>query len=105
MLAATEPAQRPPDAKLLVIDAHGRLTHARRTDFVRFLRAGDLVVANDAATMPASLHGVHEPTGAAIEIRLAGRRSLSPFDVHRFSAIVFGAGDYHTPTEHRPLPP
>jgi S-adenosylmethionine:tRNA ribosyltransferase-isomerase len=34
-----------------------------------------------------------------------GRRSLSPRDVRSFSAIVFGAGDFHTPTERRPAPP
>ena len=36
-------------------------------------------------------------------MRLAGRRSLD--DVTRFSAVIFGAGDFHTRTEDRPLPP
>jgi S-adenosylmethionine:tRNA ribosyltransferase-isomerase len=40
-----------------------------------------------------------------VEIRLAGRRSLASRDVERFTAVVFGAGDYRTPTEHRPEPP
>ena len=48
------------------------MTHAPRTRFVDFLKPGDLVVANDAATLPASLHGVHLPSGARIEVRLAG---------------------------------
>ena len=39
-----------------------------------------------------------------IEVRLAGRRSVSR-DVADFSAVVFGAGDFHTRTEDRPLPP
>ena len=42
---------------------------------------GDVVVANDAATLPASLHGVHLPSGAEIEVRLAGRSSLNTEDV------------------------
>jgi S-adenosylmethionine:tRNA ribosyltransferase-isomerase len=105
MIAADCPVQRPPQAKLLVIDACGAITHAPRAMFVEFLRPGDLVIANDAATLPASLPGAHEPSGSAIEVRLAGRRSLAPEDVHQFSAIVFGAGDYHTRTEHRPPPP
>jgi S-adenosylmethionine:tRNA ribosyltransferase-isomerase len=105
MIAATEPVQRPQDAKLLVVDALGRVSHARRRDFVSLLRRGDLVIANDAATLPASLTGRHVPTGEAIEVRLAGRRSLSADDVESFSAIVFGAGDFHTPTENRPAPP
>ena len=97
--------QRPPSAKLLVVDADGSITHARRADFIDYLKHGDVVVANDAATLPASLHGVHQATGQPIEVRLAGRTSLSPADVVNVSAVVFGAGDYHTPTEHRPLPP
>src|SRR5204863_5016763 len=65
----------------------------------------DLVVANDAATLPASLMGTHAPTGQAIEIRLAGRRSFAASAAKRFIAVVFGAGDYRTPTEDRPMPP
>jgi S-adenosylmethionine:tRNA ribosyltransferase-isomerase len=105
VIAATEPVQRPRDARLLVLDGRGRVRHASRSDLVDCLRAGDLVVANDAATLPASLRGTHEPTGADIEVRLAGRRSLLPADVTGFAAIVFGAGDFHTPTERRALPP
>ena len=106
MIAADRPVQRSglPQAKLLVVDACGEITHAPRAAFVEFLRPGDLVIANDAATLPASLHGEHVLSGRTIEVRLAGLRSLSP-DVRQFSAIVFGAGDYHTRTEDRPLPP
>jgi S-adenosylmethionine:tRNA ribosyltransferase-isomerase len=105
MIAATAPVQRAPDARLLVVAATGRLTHAPRARLLDFLRPGDLVVANDAATIPASLHGVHAPTGETIEVRLAGRRSLAPDDVREFSAVVFGAGDFRVRTEDRPLPP
>jgi S-adenosylmethionine:tRNA ribosyltransferase-isomerase len=104
MTAATSAIQRPFDAKLLVVDANGWMRHTKRARLLECLRAGDLVIANDAATLPASLHGRHERTGGEIEVRLAGRRSLSPLDV-RFSAVVFGAGDFHTPTERRPSPP
>jgi S-adenosylmethionine:tRNA ribosyltransferase-isomerase len=105
MLAANRPVQRPPQAKLLVVDARGAITHSPRATFVEILRPGDLVIANDAATLPASLQGVHEPSGSPIEVRLAGRRSLAPDDVHEFSAVVFGPGDYRTRTEARPPPP
>src|SRR6185436_606374 len=50
-----------------------------------------------------SLIGEHEPTAAAIEVRLAGRRSLAWPRVRRFVAVVFGAGDHRTPTEPQPL--
>jgi S-adenosylmethionine:tRNA ribosyltransferase-isomerase len=103
MIAAGLPIQRPPDARLLAVGRSGRLEHWRRADFVGLFRPGDLVVANDAATMPASLSGRHLPSGEHIEVRLAGRASL--FEVTRFSAVLFGRGDYRTPTEHRPAPP
>jgi S-adenosylmethionine:tRNA ribosyltransferase-isomerase len=93
------------DAKLLVVDGLGRVRHARRRQLLEFFRPGDLVIANDAATLPASLHGLHQPTGEPIEVRLAGRQSLAPVDVANFSAVIFGRGDFHTLTERRPLPP
>jgi S-adenosylmethionine:tRNA ribosyltransferase-isomerase len=133
MIAANTPVQRPRDARLLVVDAGGRIAHALRSRFVNFLRPGDLVIANDAATLPASLRGVHVPSGAEIEVRLAGlprqsgseqvaaaacqsslarlKGSRSTFALDperasaRFSAVVFGAGDFRTRTEDRPLPP
>ncbi len=62
------------------------------------LAAGDLVVVNDAATVPGSLHGTF---GAqAIELRL-----LSNVDDLSWRAVLFGAGDWHTRTEHRAAPP
>jgi len=105
MIAADRAIQRPPHAKLLVVDARRRIGHAPRSAFVEFLRAGDLVIANDAATLPASLQGVHVETGTPVEVRLAGRPSLGPEEVGRFSAVVFGEGNFHTRTEDRPLPP
>jgi S-adenosylmethionine:tRNA ribosyltransferase-isomerase len=105
MQAATLPRQRPPDARLLVVHADGRIEHHRRAELADALRPGDLLVANDAATIPASLAGTHERSGAPIEVRLAGRRSLAVDDVHRFTAIVFGAGDHRTRTEDRAAPP
>jgi len=105
MIAADTAVQRPMDAKLLVVDSQRNLIHVPRTAFVEFLRPNDLVIANDAATLPASLTGIHQQTGKTVEVRLAGRRSLNPMDVKSFSAIVFGEGDYHLRTEDRPLPP
>ena len=105
MRAAHTPVQRPRDAKLLVIEANGTLQHAPRQRLADFLHAGDVLVANDAATLPASLSGLHLRSALPIEVRLAGRRSLDADDVHEFIAIVFGAGDHRTPTEHRKPPP
>jgi S-adenosylmethionine:tRNA ribosyltransferase-isomerase len=103
--AAAQPVQRPADARLLVVDGVGRIAHHPRSALAELLVPGDLVVANDAATLPASLSGRHLASGATIEVRLAARRSLGADDVACFFAVVFGAGDWRTRTEDRPLPP
>jgi S-adenosylmethionine:tRNA ribosyltransferase-isomerase len=90
---------------LLVVGADGSIAHSARAELPDRLEPGDLLVANDAATVPASLHGLHVRTGAVIEVRLAGRRSLTPGAVREFTAVVFGAGDHRTRTEDRPPPP
>jgi len=90
-------------AKLLVADANGAISHLPRAALASLFRPGDLVVANDAATLPASLQGVHRPTGEPIEARLAGWVSFR--DPVRFVAVAFGAGDHRVPTEDRPSPP
>lgn len=104
MIAATGPS-RHSGAKLLVVRPDGRIEHWPRSALPALLQRGDLVVANDAATLPASLFGTHLPTGCAIEVRLAGRRTLDPDRVNDFSAVVFGAGDFRMRTEDRPKPP
>ena len=90
-------------AKLLVADADGAISHLPRAALASLFQPGDLVVANDAATLPASLQGVHRPTGEPIEARLAGWLSFR--DPLRFVAVVFGAGDHRMLTEDRPPPP
>ena len=90
-------------AKLLRLSAAGRLSHLDRGDLARLFRPGDLVVANDAATLPASLSGRHAASGAPVELRLAAW--ASPGDPRRFIAVAFGAGDWRTRTEDRPPPP
>jgi len=98
MIAAERPQS---GAKLLALDARGAIAQAPAADLPMLLRPGDLVVANDAATLPASLHGTHLPTGEHIEVRLAGHLDGTA----RFIAIVFGRGNYRTRTEHRAPPP
>jgi len=104
ILAAQAPGSRGA-GRLLTLDPDGSIRSRRRSDLGSLLHPGDLLIANDAATIPASLMGIHEPSGAPIEIRLAGRRSLRPEDVRRFTAIAFGEGDWHLRTEDRGPPP
>jgi S-adenosylmethionine:tRNA ribosyltransferase-isomerase len=105
MSPASDPRREREGARLLVVDAHGRASHHARAELPSLLRAGDLLVVNDAATLPASLHGTHLRTGAAIEVRLAARLTLDPREIRAWRAVVFGAGDWRARTEDRPAPP
>lgn len=89
--------------RLLAMEPDGGVRDRPRAGLGGLLRPGDLVVANDAAVLPASLAGTHEPTGAVIEIRLAAW--VDAWDPTRFVALAFGAGDHRMRTEDRPAPP
>jgi S-adenosylmethionine:tRNA ribosyltransferase-isomerase len=63
VIAADRPVQRSPETKLLAIDGDGHFRHIPRHAFTDLLEPGDLLIANDAATLPASLQGQHVPSG------------------------------------------
>ena len=65
------------------------------------LEPADLVVVNDAATLPASLRGTS--SRGEVELRLCG---VPPDgDGGRWQAVLFGAGSWRDRTEERPAPP
>src|SRR5262245_29928175 len=101
MTGAKRPDRR--SAKLLSVDRNGGMQHLPRPALASLFSPGDLVIANDAATLPASLQGIHCESGELIEVRLAAWVSIR--DPTRFAAIAFGAGDHRTRTEDRMLPP
>jgi S-adenosylmethionine:tRNA ribosyltransferase-isomerase len=83
--------------RLLVVRAGPRALEDRTIrELPELLSPGDLLVVNDAATLPASLRLQNFDA----ELRLIGRD-----DADTFRAVAFGAGDYRTPTELRPEPP
>lgn len=70
----------------------------------RLVAPGDLVVVNDAATLPATLPA-RDAHGAFVELRLVGALD-APAGSVAFRAALLGAGDHRTRTEDRPaLPP
>jgi S-adenosylmethionine:tRNA ribosyltransferase-isomerase len=86
--------------RLLHVDPRsGRFSDAVIEDLPRLLAPGDLLVLNDAATLPASLSGT-TGHGACIEVRLAARGVGGTW-----TGVVFGAGDWRMRTEDRPAPP
>jgi S-adenosylmethionine:tRNA ribosyltransferase-isomerase len=73
-LIAQEPSRDRTSARLLhLARVTGALTHAHISDLPSFLRAGDLVVANDTRVFPARLLGHRTPSGGAVECLLVGR--------------------------------
>lgn len=99
MKPAIWPREDPASGRLLVVDAASRkMRDARLTGLPDQLEPGDLLVVNDAATLPASLAG-KIAAELPVEVRLA--RAL---DDGAFQAVTFGAGDWRVPTERRPTP-
>jgi len=97
---ATWPRDEPREERLLLLDPAARTwTDARFGDLPGVLGHGDLLVVNDAATLPASLRGRTE-AGQEVEVRLAGRAAGG-----EWWAVLFGAGDWRTRTEDRDAPP
>lgn len=100
MIPARWPREEPLAEKLLHLDrAAGTLRDGRIADLPGLLRSGDVLVMNDAATMPASLLGRGQD-GSRIEARL-----VAELPDGAFRAVLFGPGDWRTPTEHRAPPP
>lgn len=101
MRAATAPPPRRDAVRLLVVDEQQAVDRPFAA-LVETLAAGDLLVVNDAATLPASL--ATEVEGQRVELRLVGLA----VDAHRddrWRAVVLGAGDWRDDTDHRPHPP
>lgn len=103
LLPHPAPAPRPhaSGTRMVVVDPKAQAVHdgvvGRLTDW---LRPRDLLVVNDAATLPASLPGtLGGPDGPAVELRLTGGRGDGVWQ-----AVVFGAGDWRMDTDHRPRP-
>ncbi len=88
-----------PERLLHVDPVLGTLVDRSVDALPELLLPGDLLVLNDAATLPASLTG-STGDGELVEIRLAGEERDGTWRV-----VLFGAGDWRTPTESRPPPP
>lgn len=97
MKAANRPEPAGLDTKLLWVDPARPDTRATTlAELPELLSPRDLLVVNDAATLPASLFD----RARAIEVRLVGHTERA----REFRAVLLGEGDYRTPTEQRPPP-
>jgi S-adenosylmethionine:tRNA ribosyltransferase-isomerase len=85
--------------RLLVVDPRGAsIRDAAASDLASFVSPGDVVVVNDAATLPASLRATLR--GERVELRLVSGDAARG----KFKAILFDDGDHRTPTELRRVP-
>jgi S-adenosylmethionine:tRNA ribosyltransferase-isomerase len=95
MRPASLPPARRDAVRLQCIDPNsGRIAERPLASLAHLLDERDTLVVNDAATLPASLRGRWRR--GAIEVRLVGA-----IDDQRWRAVVFGTGDWRTPTERR----
>jgi S-adenosylmethionine:tRNA ribosyltransferase-isomerase len=99
MTPATAPRDDRAATRLLVVDpAAGALRDARVAGLSDYVRGGDLLVVNDAATLPASLPA-RTAAGQPMELRLAATEG------DEWWAVAFGEGDWRQRTEDRAAPP
>jgi S-adenosylmethionine:tRNA ribosyltransferase-isomerase len=100
---AAWPGQDPSLTRLLHVDpARGEYRDAFVWELTTLLRPGDLLVLNDAATLPASVSGWSR--FGPLELRLAGpprgEDASGPWP-----AVLFGVGSWRERTEDRRPPP
>jgi len=102
--AAARRRERPEETRVLRLSRDARpLELSRSPALARWIERGAVLVLNDAATIPASLHGTN-PHGDPVELRLAEAPRFDAPGEDIVRAVLFGAGDFRTPTEERPLP-
>ncbi len=83
---AQEPAEPRDASRLLVVNrATGQLEHKRFHEIVDYLRAGDLLIANETRVIPARLRARKVPSGGKLELLLLAKR-----DPRRWEALVKG---------------
>jgi S-adenosylmethionine:tRNA ribosyltransferase-isomerase len=85
---AQEPLEPRDSSRLLVLDrASGQRTHTHFREIGRYLKPGDLLVANRSRVLPARLMGHKAPGGGQVEVLL-----LEQLEPQRWKALVGGKG-------------
>src|SRR5213592_1008448 len=92
---ALRPASPRDSARLMVVEADGRITHRTIRDLPDYLRAGDALLVNDTRVIPARLHGQRlRATGPAkIEVLLHQRLAQDRYRVLARPARKLAMGD------------
>ena len=70
-LIAEKPLRNRDDARMMVVNRHtGEIEHHIFKEFINYVDAGDVVIANNTKVFPALLDGEKEKTGARIQVLL-----------------------------------
>src|SRR4051812_19892517 len=103
---ATSSHRRLEQSRLLSVNVNSSsVKHLSMRDLPDLFHEGDVLVVNDAGTLPSSLSGSLRKTKAPLELRLAMSLSAHRREISSWRGVLFGEGDWHTPTEKRPSPP
>jgi S-adenosylmethionine:tRNA ribosyltransferase-isomerase len=85
---AQEPLEPRDSSRLLVLDrASGAIEHTMFRNIFKYLRSGDLLVANRSRVVPARIHGRKLPGGGKVELLL-----LEQLEPLRWKVLVGGKG-------------
>jgi S-adenosylmethionine:tRNA ribosyltransferase-isomerase len=90
---ALRPVSPRDSARMLAVQADGSFAHAHVRDLPEFLRAGDLLVANDSRVIAARLHARKGAGGPAIELLLHKRIAPDRFLALARPVRKLSAGD------------
>lgn len=100
----TYTADRQGENTRLLVFQTDRIQHRQVADLTELLNAGDVLVVNRSATLPASYRATLS-NGQAFELRLAAFQGPSPDQPLYWQAIALGAGSWRQSTESRGLAP
>lgn len=78
-LIASQPLEKRPDSRLLVVDGTGELHDQHFSAFGSFWKRGDVLVFNDTRVLPARLEARRQ-TGARVELLVVGAESEGQWD-------------------------
>ena len=102
---AKEPRLNHTEDTNLVVVTSENTTYSILDNLENYFTSNDVIVVNDSAVIPASFQGYHSPSNQKIELRLVRFLGSYKSDFTKWEAIVYGQGNWTTPTEKRLEPP
>jgi S-adenosylmethionine:tRNA ribosyltransferase-isomerase len=95
-------SKRTSSAKMMVLDpCHMVANHMEVSDLPSQLSKGDVLVFNDAATIPASFN--LKSIWGQLEFRLISNLSVQMYDPTKWSAVIYLKGSWKAKTEEREI--